>query len=56
MNPKPLITIGVLVGSTLGGLIPYLWHASFLSFSSIIFSGLGGIAGIWAGWKLSQNL
>lgn len=56
MNPKPLITIGVIVGSTLGGLIPGLWHAGFLSFSGIIFSTLGGIAGIWLGWKISQHM
>ena len=56
MNPKPLIGIGVVIGSILGGLIPLLWHASAFSFSEIIFSTLGGIAGIWAGWKISQQM
>jgi hypothetical protein len=54
MNSKPLITIGVLVGTTIGGLIPMLWHAPIFSFSSVIFSTLGGIVGIWAGVKIGQ--
>ena len=56
MNPKPFVTIGLLIGSTVGGFIPYLWHASMFSFSSVLLSGLGGIVGIWAGYKLSQRI
>lgn len=56
MNPKSLIWIGVAVGSTLGSLIPELWGAGMLSFSSIIFSTVGGLAGIYVGFKLSQSI
>lgn len=56
MNPKPLITVGVIIGTTVGGLIPHLWHASFLSLWGIFFSTLGGIAGIWLGYKISQQM
>jgi len=52
---KSIIWIGVVVGSIIGSFIPLIWHASLFSFSSVIFSGLGGIAGIWAGWKINQN-
>jgi hypothetical protein len=55
MSPKNLIWIGVLVGSTVGSLIPELWGAGMLSFSSIILSTLGGVAGIWIGFKISHN-
>ena len=54
MNPKSLIWIGVFVGGTVGGYIPALWGDNFLSFSSVILSTIGGLVGIWAGWKLSQ--
>jgi len=54
MSPKSLIWIGVFVGSTIGGFIPSLWGDNFLSVSSIILSTIGGIAGIWGGFKLSQ--
>lgn len=54
MNPKTLIWIGVFVGGTIGGLIPTLWGASALSFSAIIGNAIGGLAGIWAGWKVGQ--
>ncbi|MDE1975273.1 MAG: hypothetical protein KGI49_02050 [Patescibacteria group bacterium] len=56
MNPKTLIWIGVFVGGTIGGYIPALWGGSIFGFSSIILSAIGGLAGIWAGWKLSQMI
>ncbi len=49
-----IIWLGVFVGSTIGGFIPDLWGASFLSFSSILFSGIGGLLGVWGGYQLSQ--
>jgi predicted MFS family arabinose efflux permease len=55
MNSKAMVWIGMTVGSTLGGLIPNLWGASFLSFSSILFSGLGAIVGIWISFKISRG-
>lgn len=56
MSSKNLIWIGVLVGSTIGGLIPDLWGAGMLSLSSIVFSTVGGIAGIYIGYQLSQRI
>lgn len=55
MNSKSLIWIGVLVGSTLGSLVPLAWGADMLSMSSIIWSTIGGLAGIYIGFKLSQS-
>jgi len=56
MSAKRLIWIGAIVGSTLGGLLPGVWHASMWSMSGLVFSTLGGLVGIWAGWKVSQGL
>jgi len=56
MSAKSLIWIGVLVGSTIGSFIPSLWGAGYLSMSSVILSTVGGIAGIWAGFRLSQSI
>lgn len=36
------------IGSTIGGFVPNLWGAGFLSAWGIIFSGIGAIAGILA--------
>lgn len=44
-----MMTVGLFIGSFL----PMLWGAGEFSFSSIIFSSLGGLAGIWVGYKLS---
>lgn len=55
MNPKSLIWIGVFVGTTVGSFLPTLWGAGYFSFSSVIWSTVGGILGIYAGFKLSQG-
>lgn len=52
MSDKSIIYIFIFVGSTVGSFIPNLWGAGFLSFSSIIFSAIGGLLGIWLGYKL----
>lgn len=54
MNQRSLIWFGVIVGSAIGGYIPALWGDSLFSFSSILLSTVGGIIGIWAGYKLSE--
>lgn len=43
------------VGGTIGGAVPALWGGSILlSFSSVIFSALGAIAGIYIAFKFSD--
>lgn len=54
MDSKPLVWIGMFVGSTVGGFIPSIWGAGLISFSSIILTGVGGIIGIILGFKMSQ--
>jgi hypothetical protein len=54
MNAKALIMIGVVVGSTLGGYVPALWGAGGLTLASVFFGAVGGVAGIWAGYKISR--
>lgn len=44
----------MLVGSVVGGFIPALWGAGMLSFSSIIFSSLGAMVGIYVAFKLTH--
>jgi hypothetical protein len=50
---KQAVWVGMLVGSAVGGFISRLWGAGLVSFSSIIFTALGGFLGIWLGYKLS---
>jgi hypothetical protein len=53
---KLIIGIGMFAGSTIGSYIPVLWGASLLSFSSILFSVIGGILGIVIGYRISKYL
>ena len=54
MDLKHAVWAGIIVGSFVGGYIPALWGAGMFSISSIIFSGLGSIAGIWVAYKISR--
>jgi hypothetical protein len=53
MQTRPLVWIGLFVGSTIGGFIPELWGAGMFSISGILFSGIGAIIGIYVGFKMS---
>ncbi len=54
MSSKSLIWIGMTIGSAIGGYLPLLWGGSLFSFTSIILTAVGGIAGIWTGYRLSN--
>ncbi len=51
---KKLVWFGLIVGSTLGGMVPSLWGADVFSFSSIILSAVGGLLGIYLGYLLGR--
>jgi len=52
---KKSIWVGMFVGSTAGGCLPMLWHASLFSISAMVLSTIGGIAGIWAAYRLGRG-
>jgi predicted MFS family arabinose efflux permease len=54
MNQKTLIWLGLFVGSAIGGWIPSLWGENFLSMFSVLLTAIGGLVGVWAGFKLGQ--
>jgi hypothetical protein len=47
------IWLGVLIGSVIGGFIPDLWGAGLFSYYAVLFSGIGGLVGLWFGYKMS---
>jgi len=52
---KKLIWIGMLVGSTIGNMLPLLWGGDAISVTGFLLSGVGGIVGIWAGYRLGNS-
>lgn len=54
MNSKLLIYFGLFVCSGIGSYLPTLWGAGYFSLWSIIGSVVGGIVGIWIGYKLNK--
>lgn len=54
---KLMITIGIFLGGTVGGWLgALLGHGNWLSGWSIMLSGFGSLAGIWAGYVAAQYL
>ena len=51
---RSLIGLLAMVGLTIGGFVPMLWGASQFSLTSILFGGLGGVAGVWLGLRISE--
>ncbi len=51
---KKVIWGGLFLGSTVGGYLPSLWGGSMLSLSGILLSFIGGIFGIWLGYRLGR--
>jgi hypothetical protein len=43
------------VGMFVGGYLPVMWGASSFSLTSIVFSAVGGAAGVWLGARLVNN-
>ena len=56
MSTKTIIWICLTIGSTLGSYLPVLWGDSFLSYSSLLLSGVGGIAGVLIGLKIGNRI
>ena len=54
MSKKRAIWIFMGIGSVVGGYIPALWGADMFSFSSIIFSTIGGFLGIYLGFTIGD--
>ena len=44
----------MFIGSIVGAYVPQIWGAGMFSMSSVFLSGLGALAGLWIGFKLSN--
>ena len=51
---RSVIGLCATVGLIVGGYVPELWGASSFSLSSLLFSALGGVAGVWLGTRLAD--
>jgi hypothetical protein len=54
MQTRSVTMICASLGMFVGGYLPLLWGASAFSPASLLLAALGGVAGIWAGVRLSD--
>jgi hypothetical protein len=54
MESKKLIWLGMFLGSFIGSYLPELWGAGMFSASSLVLGAVGGIIGIWLGFRISR--
>ena len=47
--------IGGFVGSFVGSFIPSLWGAGQMSIWSLVFFVIGGVVGVWLGYRLDGS-
>jgi uncharacterized membrane protein YeaQ/YmgE (transglycosylase-associated protein family) len=52
MPSRVSIWIALFIGSAIGGIIPELWGAEMLSYTSLILSGVGALVGLWIAIKM----
>jgi hypothetical protein len=50
---RSVIGVCAIVGTIVGGFLPALWGGSELGLSSLLLSGVGGVAGVFLGSRLS---
>jgi len=55
MSSKAIFMLGMIVGSIIGGYLPVLFGASFLSMWSLFGSAVGGLLGIWIVYKIYSD-
>jgi hypothetical protein len=51
---RTYVWLGILIGSTIGGLIPEFWGGDMFSYSGLLLSTVGAFVGLWLGFKLGH--
>jgi uncharacterized membrane protein YeaQ/YmgE (transglycosylase-associated protein family) len=46
------IWVAPFIGSTIGGIIPEVWGAEMLSYTSLLLSGIGALVVLWIAIKM----
>lgn len=52
MSGKTVVWGGMIIGSTVGSMVPYLWGGGLMAYT--LWGALGGIAGIYVAYKLAK--
>jgi len=53
---KKFMWIGFFLGSSIGGLVPAIWGGDIFSIWGVVLSAVGGIAGLWAGYRVFERI
>lgn len=53
MTSKQMIYLCVAIFSSIGSFLPAIWGDSLFSVSSAVFGMIGGLVGVYVGYKMS---
>lgn len=53
---RRVLWLCILIGSSVGGLLPELWGASAFGVASLLLGTAGGVAGVFAAARISETL
>lgn len=51
---RSVIGFCAMLGMTVGGFVPALWGDSGFSLMAVLFTAVGGVAGVWAGVRIAD--
>lgn len=51
---RSVIGLCAMLGMTVGGFVPALWGDSGFSLMAVLFTAVGGVAGVWAGVRIAD--
>jgi hypothetical protein len=51
---RSVIGLCAMAGMTVGGFVPAVWGGSSFGLSSLLFSVVGAVAGVWFGARLAD--
>jgi hypothetical protein len=54
MTSKKITWLFATIGLSVGSYLPILWGGSFLSYSSVLLTGVGGLVGVWIGIQVDH--
>lgn len=55
MSKKFTVTLGMFIGSFMGGYVPTFFGIDAFSYTSAVIGAVGALLGVWIGFKIGDS-